>query len=912
MARRAALDALARGSLLLPFLAPSLRLAPVARPPAPRRAVSTTPERQALPRRRQQESAGGPVPWEAPERASSSRRPQLGWSSREGKTLSRSPVHAPVASTSAVRLDDPIPARPPLAVHPAPPRHAMHDVETVRELPRAVKRVRDALAASPSSSAAGIILRARSSSSADDDNQHSPIPPPLIRLDPEPRPTRDGLLTPFLLQALFLGASALGLLARRKVAPPDDTPRLVAHDAAERERQAAEDRIDELQALDLLVTVCTVPEAAGAAVDPLTWREGQLRQVTKLLGRIDTAQAPVSAQTVASVLHFVGPEPPVQREGRSGGTHSASRYSLARPVLGLWAWRAYEALRLQPAAPATPDRLEASILGSFLSLLYPPARIEDDRFFFPSTLSSTTDRHVLNAASQRVLAQGYTPARGLLAAFAAAIDRARRVDLLEELVAHPGLDPELRLSVVVQAIKHVAQNLLGRQDAERASRWAARLSAAVERLEAVSLQQLRHVEKAVGRLQRDYEVDPIILAPHITDVVLALLSSSTQDKVLEGSMVISTLRHLLRSGATSDARRLYDAIPTSRLSLAHCEALLKSPDTALVRHAWNILHAHPTLEPSMHLCELYFAALARPSTADATSSTRVRLATTAFRRARLLSSAKVPLDRLWHAYLSVCATHAPTPMVHKLVSRMQREDGVAPDARTAALLVGREMRREDTKVRRVECVGAHGERDVVVERTARRGGGKAQMRRVRDTVREWSRRLAASPRTAGVGEGEQAAATAAGRAGGEQVVPWQAELDHLVLKDAVRWRREYDTGKLVILVRARLDIELAPLVVAPVAVRGPERDALADKAVAAALASPAACALDPDAWRQGRERELKLFARGLEHRGREDLGRVLREVLREEAARARREDLRRRKERRKEGWRGRVGAAGGK
>lgn len=812
---------------------------------------------------------------------------------------------------AAVRLDDPILAQPPLDARHTSSSHDTDDLEAARQLPSAVNRVLGALAASPSSSAADILLRSRPSSGADDDNQHPPIPPPVIHLDPGPRPARDGLLTPFLLQALFLGASALGLLARRKVSPPDDAPRLVAHNEAERERQAAEDRIDELQALDLLVTVCAVPEATGAVVDPLAWREGQLRQVTKLLGRIDSAQVPVSAQTVASVLHFVGLEPRVEREGGAAEAHSASRYSLARPVLGLWAWRAYEALRLQPAAPAAPDRLEASLLGAFLSLLYPSNRAEVDRFFFPSTLSPTTDRQILNVASKRVLAQGYTPARGLLAAFAGAVDRARRIDLLEELVVHSNLHPELRLSVVVSATKHLAQNLLGRQDAERASRWAARLAAAVEQLETVSLQQLRRVEAAIKRLQRDFEVDPSILAPHLTDVVLALLTSSAQAKVVEGSAVLSTMRYLLRSGDTSGARRLFDAIPASALSLAHCEALLKSPDTALVRHAWSTLHAHPTLKPSVHLCELYFAALARPSTADATSSTRVRLATTAFRRARLLSSTNLPLDRLWHAYLSVCATHAPTPMVHKLVSRMQREDGIEPDARTAALLVEREMRREDIKVRRVEGVGAHGERDVLVERTARRGGGKAQMRRVRDSAREWSRRLAAAPSAAGANEGEGTAASAATRReDGEQVVPWQAELDHLVLKDAVRWRREYDTDKLVILVRARLGIDLAPLVVAVAA--GREHEALAVKAVAAALGSPSSVHRDPDAWRQGRERELKLFARGLEHRGREDLGRVLRDVLREEAARARREDLRRRKERRKEGWRAKQEAGGGK
>lgn len=780
-----------------------------------------------------------------------------------------------------MRLDDPVPHLLPAGVATAATEVELSTQNPAHELPRALARVRLAFAAAPSSSPADIVQRARLSSHADDDNRHPPIPPPLIRLDPEPRPSRDGLLTPFLLHALFLGASALGLLARRKVCTPEKVQSDAAQRTAERERQAAEDRIDELQALDLLVSVCAVPESTGVKVDGLQWREEQLRSVTKLVGRIDAAGMPITRQRVASIVHFVSFEPPRVAGERARAVPPSSKYSLARPVLGLWAWRAYESLPTAPSSSSTPDPLDAPLLGAFLSLLYPPKRIEADRFFFARSLSSTTDRQILNAVATRVLAEGYSPSRGLVAAFANAAIRARRVDLLETLVIrHADLDPKVRLIVVTGALRLLAENVLGRRDPERAARWAARFVEATKQLPAISLREVGDVEVALRRMEDKLELEHDVLAPYVADAVTALLESSQQEAVLAGTVVLSALRHLLRNGEAHHAQRIFDAVPPAQRSLAHFEALLKFPDVALARHTWRALAVHPTLQPTFHFYDLYFATLAKPSTPGASSSTRLRLAYRAFLSARRAASSRVPLARLWHAFLRVCAAHAPEPQLRVLLSRMEHDDGVAPDERTAAALVAREMRREDAKTRRKAevVVGPRGEREVErVERDRRRGGGKAQMRRVRDKAREWSRRVNV-PEAAAQGEGDVEVARAGPNAP-------QPDLDRLVLQDALRWRREYTTDKLVVLARARLGIDLAALV--------PEGSRQIGKA-----APPPAHALEPAAWHREREPALKLFVWALEHRGRDDLAGAVAEVLRDEAAQVRRTELRQRKERR--------------
>ncbi|GAA5829123.1 hypothetical protein JCM3770_005421, partial [Rhodotorula araucariae] len=679
MTRRAALDALVGGTLLLPFLAPSLRLVPAFRPRQPRRALSATPTRRSVPPASTLDAAAVLAGWNTAQRTSSSRRDEAGLRADEQGWLVEGGTHAPVASTSAVRLDSP----PRTSPHP-PAGHACtatatvidtHEPEPVIVLEDAIDRLRSTYSASPSSSALDIVRQACPIAFNDDEtSQHPPIPPPPIPLHPQPHSSSNRLLTPFLLQALFLGASALGLLARRKARPTVTTQEEAAQRAAARERQEAEDRIDELQALDLLVTAFAAPEACDAWTDACVWREDNLRNFTKLVGRVDAMEAPVSRQTVASVLHFITyPEPPTDAPPPS--SVPPSKYSLARPVLGLWAWRAFESL---PAAalstmPSSSSSLESSLLQSFLALLYPPDRHPDDRHFFPADLSGTTDRAILKAVSKRVFEKGANPDRDLLASFASTAIRARRVDHLERLITVcPTLDPPLRLNIVTNALRLIAENAQHRRDGNLVARWAERLVAAVQGLEAPSSREISDIAWALRRLREGYDVRRP-LEPYMTDAMRALLESPARDATLATVCVVDTLRHLVRSRHPRLAKSVFAAIPPDQVQVVHLEALLGSSHAPLASSAWDALTSHPTLQPSARAYQAYLSSLSTRDASGPSSSARLRTAYRVFLRARRASTGGAPSTALWNAFLRVAALHGPTPQLRVLLARMSRD-----------------------------------------------------------------------------------------------------------------------------------------------------------------------------------------------------------------------------------------------
>ncbi|GAA6052999.1 hypothetical protein JCM3770_001171, partial [Rhodotorula araucariae] len=220
------------------------------------------------------------------------------------------------------------------------------------------------------------------------------------------------------------------------------------------------------------------------------------------------------------------------------------------------------------------------------------------------------------------------------------------------------------------------------------------------------------------------------------------------------------------------------------------------------------------------------------------------------------STGGAPSTALWNAFLRVAALHGPTPQLRVLLARMSR-DRCAPDARTAALLVERELRRADAQTRRVVAVGAHGEREERTVRTLRRGGAQAQVRRARAVAREWGARIAPS------GDGAPV-------------------VGNLLLKSALRWPREYGVDKLAVLVRARLGVDLAPLL-----------DPVERRVGKVALGVGDAARYDLAHWRREREPAFRMFASGMENRGRADLADALRRVMQEEKAVVKRQEQRR-------------------
>ncbi|GAA5999760.1 uncharacterized protein JCM10292_003735 [Rhodotorula paludigena] len=852
MSRKAALEALGGGTLWLTFLAPSFRATRTAGSRQPQRALSGN----AAPRT---QSAAQVAPatdlswqWDGRSTASSSGRDGFRAGVHEPQMDNTVPKDGPVASTSAVRLDSPSQQH---SAHPIPAlndhaascasRHAARDAAV--DLPAVLARVRSAYLAAPASSPLDIIRRARASYADDESARQPPTPPPPIVLDPQPHSSRQGLLTPFLLQALFLGASALGLFARRK-----------------RERQEAEDRVDELQALDLLVAAFAVPEASEPRSSQSSER-GHAREercwpLAQLLRKIEATQAPVSRQTVASVLHFVGPAAPHPASATAKDASAPSRYSLARPVLGLWAWNAFSRLPSNPSSDPPDD----AFLTAFLHLLYPSGRRVEHRHLFSSELDSTTDRSVLNAISTRLFPPSSSSpvSLGLLRAFARAAIRARRLDHLESVFrACRGLDSALRLLVAARGLEIISKDAHRRHHAAYTVRWAHHLVQAVRAIPELGREDIAVAGGAISRLVSDFSIDRS-LDPFIASALRALLRhEQAAAVVLEMPLVERVLRHLLhnpRHPSSQLALAVFDTIPPQLVTLAHYDTLLSSPFAPLVQAVWESLVAHKTLRPSAASVTLYL----RPLAGRSAPPNALELTYSALQQLNHAGLSKT--REMWHLVLRIAARRATDPAWLRLRHRMKRE-GFAPDHETAAIVVSRELVRRDVQLkRRVTLDTRTGERVETVVESPRWRSGRTMVRRVREDARVWSERMR----------------TLEQREGGEALREQVDVLPNLLVQGVAQATREYDLATVVKIVHARLGVDLGPLVDTP-AEANVDLQAQLEKVK---VEVPPPSMLKHREFARLRAPAYRISMSGLERRGRQDLAQVLEHLMRDEEA----------------------------
>ncbi|GJN90118.1 hypothetical protein Rhopal_003117-T1 [Rhodotorula paludigena] len=778
--------------------------------------------------------------------------------------------YGPVASTSAVRLDSPSQqhaAHPNLALddHAAScaSRHAARDAAV--DLPAVLARVRSAYLAAPASSPLDIIRQARASFSDDESARQPPTPPPPIVLDPQPHSSRQGLLTPFLLQALFLGASALGLFARRKVRPRNEVAeQSAARRNAQCERQEAEDRVDELQALDLLVAAFAVPEASEScssqSVERGHAREERCWPLAQLLRKIEATQAPVSRQTVASVLHFVGPAAPHPAIATATDASAPSRYSLARPVLGLWAWNAFSRLPSNPASDPPDD----AFLTAFLHLLYPSGRRVEQRHLFSAELDSTTDRNVLNAISTRLFPPSPSSpvSLGLLRAFARASIRARRLDHLEAVSrACRGRESGLRLLVAARGLELISKDAHRRQHAQVVVRWAHHLVQAVRAMQELGKEDIAVAGGAISRLVSDFSIDRS-LDPFIASALRALLRHEQAAAAVLGTPLVErVLRHLLHNPAHPSSQlalAVFDAIPPQLVTLAHYDTLLSSPFAPLVQAVWQSLVAHKTLRPSAASVTLYL----RPLAGRSAPPNALELTYSALQQLNHAGLSKT--REMWHLVLRIAARRATDPAWLRLRHRMKRE-GFAPDHETAAIVVSRELVRRDVQLkRRVTLDTRTGERVETVVQAPRWRSGRTMVRRVREDARVWSERMR----------------TLQQREGGEALREQVDVLPNLLVQGVAQATREYDLATVVKIVHARLGVDLGPLVDTPAEANVDLRTQLEKVKVE----MPPPSMLKHREFARLRAPAYRISMSGLERRGRHDLAQVLERLMRDEEA----------------------------
>lgn len=758
------------------------------------------------------------------------------------------------------------------------------------ELEPALERLRSAYLASPAASPLQLVRSAlaaleSAATRGEHNNQAPPVPPPVLKLDPQPDPGPHARLwAPFLLQALFLGASALGLLARRKAhhhshfAGSEDgmgsSKRRVATRAAQKARQEAEDRIDQVQALNLLVVA--LGQAPGppftGAVAPATepgpgerWAADleAAKNLASLLQRVERDQIPFDHCTVLAALRVAASVGLVDQDS-----------SECRRAIGLWAWRAAAVAAAAARQPATASSAAAADLASnsspsalithaFLSLLYPSFEASRRHFFPRSDFSKLTDRQILNSLAERILDPAADANPGLVRALAEAAWRARRVDLLGRVALHRGGEDEVGLQLLAtsRALEILAMDAQRRRDADLVEPWVAAFAESVKAWSrkfastsgegARTSAELELVRQGLRCLTRNggsraFAVNRP-LEPYVAEACLALMRNRELAATAVGTadLVERVMRYLIRSRHPRLAEAVFEAIPRELVSLKHYRSLLASDHAPLAHRAWTSLIAHQTLRPD--------AATVRAALVPVAQSRDRTALSRAFSLFRRLER---PTTSDWNLLLSAVARHGSD----RLVTRVQREmtaAGHVADQRTAALFVAREMTRSDVQKRVVVFDQAHDTDSLRAERRVveqpRRVSGAAQIRRVRLAAREWETK---APTLCALSSPLVTAEERRGR-GADDIVP------NLLLKNATRWPREYSVDKLVLLVKAQLGVDLG-----------------AASASAAALSAPTRRHFE-----QVRRPAFRTLAKAFEQRRRADLASTLRRHMREEEAR---------------------------
>ncbi|GAA5926756.1 uncharacterized protein JCM15063_000362 [Sporobolomyces koalae] len=677
-------------------------------------------------------------------------------------------AYVPVASTSAVRLDDPFVPCPPTRSpqdratfqNGNTPLVTQDEVEqTVADLPAILARVKALSLDYPELSPVEIIARARQQAAdARHANQVPPTPPPPITLNPEPYSTNSQFFTPFFLQAIMLGASALGLLARRKVAASEQRrDRLTSKTA----REQAEDRIDEVQALNLLISDHAASEWV-ASVEQSSAHSSRCALVQAV------ARNQVSAYTrdrtgVASLLYWVK-------------SRAAGQLDSARRSLGV---QAFETYRLLPVLDQNASSVDIDVdtftLSTLLSIIYPRMGSTRGKFFVDSP---TLDRHVLDTICDRILSFDAHPE--IVQQLGKAAARAQRLDIITRILALD-LPSNLKLDLVVSALDLVASQKHTRSDHAVVVPFAEAFAATCERVGSLNEDDIERIDRGLYLLRTAFAINRP-LEPVIARATMTLVSNLAQKRCR--SIVVDSLRHLCRSRHPALAREIVTTIPSNELRLSYLYPLLASSHHPTSQATWTALLSHDRLSLTNAAVSARFASLSHRSAARRNLDI-ARQDFTLVKQRGLEPSIDV-----WNKLLHLVVRFGSDRAVHNTLAAM---DGarVGQDSRTRTILLQRDMIRQDVQARTIKEKKQDWdqleryERPIEqVVRIQRRGGGLAQMRKIRNAIKDQQRQQ-------------------------HQKGPLEVDITpNLLLKNITRWTRECDSGRLVQLTQVVLGIDL--------------------------------------------------------------------------------------------------------
>ncbi|GAA5884745.1 hypothetical protein JCM16303_005257 [Sporobolomyces ruberrimus] len=703
-------------------------------------------------------------------------------------------VYIPVASTSAVRLDSPFPTGfPPTSTASvyskrspatAPPAITDNSDQPLADLPSVLRKIQSLSLEHPDKTPAEIISQARQKAYEGDSKRSAPIPPPPIVLHPQPYSSDSRFFTPLLLQAMILGASALGLLTRRKVGASERGRMAEARSKGKTAREEAEERIDEVQALNLLISVHAVHEAQPCQQEEPNWRTSAMRTIVKLLSRADQTEQTLDRLGIAAILHFIAP------------TLTAHlSYQQARPLLATRLHEAYRALP-RPDRESSDLPLDVVTLSCFLSLIYPRDGKTTPKLSSTSSQGSSLDRSILETAANRILASPTDFPPELVYQLGKAAARAKRLDIFDDVSKlAKRCSSTLRLDLAVTGLDLLASESHWRNDRTKVLPLAQSFSLAVETVRSIDKEGIDRLDRGLYLLRTAFAIDRP-LEPLITQAVLSTLSNGTFDFGSKRcrTLLVDTLKHLCKSRNPTLARQILSSIPPERLRISHLSPLLSNSHPVTSQTIWDMLLSHPSLPLTVPAVSARFTSLSHRSAPPT-------ILDTARRDFQLIEQRGItPSMEIWNKYLHVVVRFGGDRAVQNVLASMESA-GIERNEWTRTILLQREIVRRDVQTRTIR-EGRDDEREKprsarpVVEtvRVNRRGGGRAQMRKLKEAIRE-----------------EQARKGADGK--GKKTIDIGP---NLLLKNFTRWTVECDTTRLLQLTKVVVGVDLESQGVPPI------------------------------------------------------------------------------------------------
>ncbi|GAA6015645.1 hypothetical protein JCM11491_007182 [Sporobolomyces phaffii] len=622
-------------------------------------------------------------------------------------------------------------------------------------------------------------------------------------------------------------------------------------------REQAEERIDELQALNLLISAHAIPEAVEhEPKKTLTWRDDMLKPLVNLVAQAVQSDRPLNRLGIASVLHYATPSLP-----------TSSKYERARPLLAVQAYEAYQSLLpLNRASPEFP--LEVSILSSLLALVYPRQHESAAKLFPSSAGGSGLDRSILDSVANRLLGSPSDFPPELVLQLGTTAARAKRLDIFETVVSRREcLSASLRIDLAVTGLDLVASRQAWRNDREKVLPLAELFASTVEQttsLDSGGLDRLDRLDRGIYLLRTAFSIDrPLV--PFISRAILATLSNPIH-LTHKGyrTLLSESLKQLSKSRNPSLARQILSSIPSEHLRLSYLSPVLASSHGPTSQFAWDLLLSHPSLPLTASAVSHRFTSLSHRSAPRST----LEVARQDFQLVQVRGV--TPTVEIWNKLLHVVVRFGTDRAVARVVASIARAD-IEPNEWTRTILLQREMIRRDEQVRVVRDGTREDERErptsqrpvVEVARVKRRGGGQAQMRKLREAMR--------------VHEGRERKTTR----GTVDITP------NLLLKNFTRWTTECDVTRLVQLTKVVVGVELGGGsggsygAVAPFASpsREPRQSSQADLVTAMSM----------EEYEKVRVPAFRTLMSAFERRGRIDFAQELRRAFNEERTNRRKE-----------------------